>query len=68
MRTFVEMSNEALTQRWRCLCEKKDPSEAEFPATREELRQMRKQPWQPDRIDSVHNERIYGLRCVLREE
>lgn len=64
MRTFQQMADQAYAMRLKLLLEHKDPSEAEFPATKAELRAMGKRPWS-DAPQATYGNRLYGLKLVL---
>lgn len=64
MRTFQQMADQAYQRRIALLIAKQDPMEAEFPATKTELRLMGKRPWS-DAPQATYGNRIYGLKLVL---
>jgi len=64
MRTFQQMSDEAYAMRRRLLLDRKNPDEAEFTATRKEMRLMGKRPWR-DEPQTTYGDRIWGLKLVL---
>lgn len=63
-RTFQQMADEAYAIRTKLLVDRKNPDEAEFPATKDELRLMGKRPWR-DEPQTTYGDRIYGLKLVL---
>lgn len=66
-RTFQEMADEAMRERYRLINEDKDPYLSEFAVTTAELKLMRKEPFGGNRAHSGYTGRLCGLKLVLKQ-